>query len=225
MRPLARVLPPWRSVLAVVAHPDDESFGLGAVLSSFVDAGANVCVVCFTRGEASTLHGVEGDLAQVREGELRSAAKELGLAQVRLLSYPDGDLMSVDQAWLRAEISADVSDFAVDGLVVFDPSGVTSHPDHQAATLAATQAGQELGLGVLGWTLPANVAAVLAEEFAVPFIGHQQQDVDLIIDVDRGPQLKAVQCHPSQAVPGSALWRRLALLGDHEHLRWLALSS
>ena len=225
MRSGTQTLPPWKSVLAVVAHPDDESFGLGAVLSSFVEAGAVVSVLCFTRGEASSLHGVQGDLAQVREGELHAAAKELGLAQVRLLSYPDGDLVSVDQAWLRAEISADVRDFAVDGLVVFDPSGVTSHPDHQAATHAAMRAGKEFGLGVLGWTLPSSVAEVLAQEFGAPFVGHQPKEVDLIIGVDRGPQLKAVQCHPSQAVPGSALWRRLALLGDHEHLRWLVLPS
>jgi len=42
--------PPWCSVLAVVAHPDDESFGLGAVLASFAETGARVSVLCFTRG-------------------------------------------------------------------------------------------------------------------------------------------------------------------------------
>ncbi|MDP2288330.1 MAG: PIG-L deacetylase family protein [Actinomycetota bacterium] len=222
MDPNSRSLPPWKSVLAVVAHPDDESFGLGAVLSSFVNAGGSTSVLCFTHGEASTLHGVEGELAQVREAELRSAGIELGLTNVRLLSYADGDLASANQARLRADILTAVRDFAVDGLLVFDPSGVTSHPDHQAATQAALQAAQEQGLGVLAWTLPADVAATLAEEFKVPFKGHQVQEVDVVIDVDRGTQLKAVQCHPSQAVPGSALWRRLALLGDREHLRWLA---
>jgi LmbE family N-acetylglucosaminyl deacetylase len=40
--------------LAVIAHPDDESFGLGAVLAAF-GAGTQVRVLCFTRGEASTL--------------------------------------------------------------------------------------------------------------------------------------------------------------------------
>lgn len=217
----SRMLPPWKSVLAVVAHPDDESFGLGAVLSSFVDAGAVASVLCFTHGEASTLHGVPGQLAQAREGELRSAGSVLGLANVRLLSYPDGDLATVDQARLRADVSSAVRDFAVDGLLVFDPSGVTSHPDHQAATQAAVTAGQQEGVAVLAWTLPADVAAALAEEFQAPFVGHQLQQVDVIINVDRGPQLSAVQCHPSQAVPGSALWRRLELLGEKEHLRWL----
>ena len=39
--------------------------------------------------------------------------------------------------------------------------------------------------------------------------------------LDRTRQFAAVACHPSQAVPGSLLWRRLELLGDIEYLRWL----
>ena len=46
-------LPRWRRVLAVVAHPDDESFALGALLDRFVTAGAEVSVLCLTHGEAS----------------------------------------------------------------------------------------------------------------------------------------------------------------------------
>ena len=72
-RPAAR-LPRWDRVLAVVAHPDDESFGLGAVLAAMVGEGAEVGVLCLTHGEASTLHGVDGDLRAVREGELAEAA-------------------------------------------------------------------------------------------------------------------------------------------------------
>ena len=41
----------------------------------------------------------------------------------------------------------------------------------------------------------------------------------------RERQLQAVACHPSQALPGSVLWRRLELLGDHEHLRYLRKDS
>ena len=61
-------LPAWSDVLAVVAHPDDESFGLGALLAAFVAAGVRVSVLCLTHGEASTLHGVEGDLSQALPG-------------------------------------------------------------------------------------------------------------------------------------------------------------
>jgi LmbE family N-acetylglucosaminyl deacetylase len=169
-------LPPWRSVLAVVAHPDDESFALGAVLASFADGGAAVAVLCYTHGESSTLHGVQGDLA----GKV-----------------------------------------CADGQMVFDSSGVTGHPDHARATVAALVAAEALGLPVLGWTVPASVATALNQEYGVGFTSHDPGDIDLVVTLDRTSQLAAVACHPSQAVPGSLLWRRLELQGDTENLRWL----
>ncbi len=71
-------LPPWQEVVAIVAHPDDESFGLGALLWAFVAGGARVSLFCCTRGEASTLHGVAGDLGVFPARELREAATLLG---------------------------------------------------------------------------------------------------------------------------------------------------
>lgn len=215
------MLPDWRRVLAVVAHPDDESFGLGGVLAAFAAGGSDVRVLCFTHGEASTLHGVAGDLAEVRAAELRAAAAELGLTAVHLLAYPDGALADVEAERLSAEVEGVARRFGADGLVAFDPGGVTGHPDHRAATAAAVSAAAGLGVGILGWTLPLGVAEALAEEFRVPFSGHPPAQIDVVIQVDRSAQRQAVACHPSQAVPGSALWRRLDLLGEAEHLRWL----
>lgn len=54
-----------------------------------------------------------------------------------------------------------------------------------------------------------------------PFDDHAESEIDLVVTVDRTLQLKAVGCHPSQAVPGSVMGRRIELLGDNEHLRWL----
>lgn len=158
-------LPHWRSVLAVVAHPDDESFGLGAVLSAFIDAGARVGVLCLTHGEASTLHGVEGDLTRVRAAELRAAADALGIAEVDLLDFPDGGLAGLSLEDLAVPAEEAAARRQAEGLVAFDASGVTGHPDHTAATAAAIAAGQRLGLPVLGWTIPFTVAQQLKEEF------------------------------------------------------------
>jgi N-acetylglucosamine malate deacetylase 2 len=73
-RPLAarpgRELPAWRRVLAVVAHPDDETFGLGAVIDSLTSAGSAVHVLCFTRGEASTINERTADLRSASCGRL-----------------------------------------------------------------------------------------------------------------------------------------------------------
>src|ERR1017187_8686688 len=85
-------LPRVKSVLAVCAHPDDESFGLGGALSAFSDSGSATSMVCFTRGEASTLGQDASSLGRVRSAELRNAAVELGVGYVELFDYPDGDL-------------------------------------------------------------------------------------------------------------------------------------
>jgi LmbE family N-acetylglucosaminyl deacetylase len=215
-----RRLPLWRSVLAVVAHPDDESFGLGAVLSMF-SASARVAVLCFTHGEASTVHGVAGDLRAIREAELSAAARALALDTVTLLDYPDGQLAATASDTLISVVRAAAEATRADGLVVFDPAGVTGHPDHRAATAAAVAAAAELGLPVLAWTLPHAVAQTLNAELGTAFVGHPASAIDLQVPVNRERQHAAVACHPSQAVPTSALWRRLHLLGDTEHLRWV----
>lgn len=212
-----RALPTWSSVLAVVAHPDDESFGLGAVLDAFTRAGATVSVLCLTHGEASSVHGVAGDLATLRESELREAARTLGVETAILRERSDGGLEAQ-----VGELVADVLEVAAearpDGLLVFDTSGVTGHPDHAAATAAALRAAVKLDLPVLGWTVPEDVAATLNDEFETAFVG---AEADLVVAVDRERQRLASLAHASQAVPTSVLWRRLELLGDVEHLRWL----
>lgn len=213
-------LPSWRSVLAVVAHPDDESFALGAVLASFAAAGARVSVLCLTRGEASTLHGVAGDLAELRARELADAAEVLGLDAVTLLDHPDGALQDVPADRLADDVLRAVRAADADGLVGFDLTGVTGHTDHAAATAAAVRAADRLDLPVLGWTVPRTVAERLQVEYGAPFVGHDDPDIDVVLTVERTLQRRAVACHPSQAVPGSVLWRRLELLGEHEYLRW-----
>lgn len=214
-------LPDWDTVLAVVAHPDDESFGLGAILSSLAGAGARVHVLCLTRGEASTLHGVEGELSVIRERELRAAADALGARGITLLALPDGGLTALGADGLDDEVEREIEAVRPDGLVAFDSTGISGHPDHVAATAAAVRAGERHDLGVLAWVLPDDLCATLAGEGYAGFLGRPADEIDLALTVDRAAQLAAVECHPSQAVPGSVLWRRLELQGDTEHLRWL----
>ena len=214
-------LPGWGHVLVVVAHPDDESFGLGATISAFTSAGAAVDVLCLTRGEASTLQGVEGDLSTIREHELRAAADALGARHVDLRNLPDGRLTGLDHEVLDAEIERAVTATRPDGILTFDTTGISGHPDHVAATDAAVRVATRRGLPVLAWTLPEEICAKLNDDGHPGFLCRPMSDIDLILTVDRTAQRTAVGCHPSQAVPGSVLWRRLELQGDTEHLRWL----
>ena len=217
----AGVLPVWASVLAVVAHPDDESFGLGAILDAFTSAGARVEVLCLTHGEASTLHGAPGDLASLRGAELAAAAEVLGVTHTMLHDYPDGALSELSNARLAAEVVAMADSSHPDGLLVFDAAGVTAHPDHVAATAAGLLAAEMLNLPVLGWTLPEVVAAQLNRDYGASDAGQGGEDIDLRVTLDRARQRLAGRVHKGRALPGSLLRRRLELLAEMESLRWL----
>ncbi|MGX1908396.1 PIG-L deacetylase family protein [Streptomyces phaeochromogenes] len=122
-----------RRVPAVVAHPDDESFGLGGLLGLLSDGGVPTTVLCFTHGEASTLHGSPGDLHTVREGELACAARELGVQRVELAGHPDGGLGDIPSYRLTAQVTRLIGEERLSHLLVFDTGGVTGHRDHQRA--------------------------------------------------------------------------------------------
>lgn len=126
-----------RRVLAVVAHPDDESFGLGGLLALLSAHGVPTAVLCFTHGEASTLHAGPGDLRMLRADELACAARELGVERVELAAYPDGELASVPLSRLAARVGRLVTERRPSHLLVFDTTGVTGHRDHRRATEAA----------------------------------------------------------------------------------------
>ncbi len=164
-----RVLPDVQRVLAVVAHPDDETFGLGAVLSAFVDAGTGVAVVSFTRGEASTLGESEADLARLREQEFRAAAAVLRIEVAAICHHPDGGLADVELEKLGS-ILDDHAD-GVELVLVFDEDGITGHPDHRRATEAAVAWARVRGVRVLAWTVPEAVADRLNHEFGAGFVG------------------------------------------------------
>jgi LmbE family N-acetylglucosaminyl deacetylase len=216
-----RQLPAWASVLAVVAHPDDESFGLGAVIDRLAAGGTVVHVLCYTHGEASTLNETGTDLHRVRESELRRASAELGAASVTLLDYPDGRLAGISPGELAAHAAASAAAARAGGLLVFDDTGITGHPDHRAATAAAVLAGQQAGLPVLAWALPQAVAGQLKAETGSDFAGQPPEMIDLCVRVSRSKQRRAALLHASQVSPGAVLWRRLQLQGEYEHLRWL----
>ena len=215
------VPPAWTSVLAVIAHPDDASFGLGAILDAFVFGGARVDVLCLTHGQAWTLQGAPGDLAALRGAELATAADVLGPTRAEMLDCPDGALGEVGRASLVAEVVAAADSCFPDGLLVFDTAAETGHLDHVTATSAGLLAAETLDLPVLGWALSEEVATKLNKECGAGFTWHQGEEIDLRVTVDRARQRLASHALQGQALPGSARWRRLELLADTESLRWL----
>jgi LmbE family N-acetylglucosaminyl deacetylase len=143
-------------LLAVLAHPDDETFGTGGTLALYAQQGVKVHLVCATRGEAGEadpqhLQGY-ASIAELREAELRCAAGILGISGLFFLGYRDSGMAgSPDnqhpQALVAQPIEA-VADQIVQHIrklkpqvvITFDPIGGYRHPDHIAihqATLMA----------------------------------------------------------------------------------------
>jgi len=128
-RPLAD-----RTVLAIFAHPDDESLACGGTLARLSDAGARVVLLCASRGEAGSISEPalvpDGDLGRVRTSELREAAAILGIAEVIVLDHPDGDLRWDHVPELHDEIVALVKQYEPDAVITFAEDGLYWHLDH-----------------------------------------------------------------------------------------------
>ncbi|HEV3480014.1 MAG TPA: PIG-L deacetylase family protein [Gaiellaceae bacterium] len=122
-------------VLAVFAHPDDESVLAGGVLAAAAAAGADVTVVCATSGESGSLASGIGakqeELAEIREAELRAACAELGVRTVECLGLPDGSLEDAAEQ-LASEVAGLLERVHPDAVVTFGPEGLYWHQDHVA---------------------------------------------------------------------------------------------
>lgn len=133
-------------VVAIFAHPDDEAFTSGGVLSAFADRGAAVTLICATRGEqgeiASPSLATPETLGQVREQELRDAAAILGISDVRFLDYRDSGMFGTDSnhnpaAFIQhsteevaGQLIALLTDIRPDLVITFTEDGGYLHPDH-----------------------------------------------------------------------------------------------
>jgi len=139
---------PFR-LLAVLAHPDDESLGLGSTLAAYAARGVETFLVTATRGEQGRFHGVSNGmpphpgpegLAKVRERELRAAAATLGVREVNFLDYQDRLVDRADPREAIARLVAHVRRIRPQVVVTFPPDGAYGHPDHIAVSQMATAA-------------------------------------------------------------------------------------
>ena len=149
-----------KTILAVLAHPDDETFGLGGTLALYAQRGYTTYYVCATRGEvgAADEEFMKGfkDTAEMRTDELMRAARILGLKEVFFLGYRDSGMPgSVDNKHPNAQVAHSIDEVAgrvvkyirelkPDVVLTFDPIGGYKHPDHihiqRATTLAFEKA-------------------------------------------------------------------------------------
>lgn len=150
-----------RSLLAIFAHPDDESYSAAGTLASYASQGVDVHLICATRGEAGMISSpslaYRDNLGAVREEELREACRVMGIHQPQMLGYRDSgmagtkdnqDPQSLNMAPPEEVIGKLVyliRQLRPDVMLTFDHQGVYGHPDHVAMSKYTEEAFQASG--------------------------------------------------------------------------------
>jgi N-acetyl-1-D-myo-inositol-2-amino-2-deoxy-alpha-D-glucopyranoside deacetylase len=151
-----------KTLLVVLAHPDDEAFGTGGTLARYAANGVNVHLICATKGESGKITDPTIDptidKGLLREAELRASCKALGIHEPIFLGYLDSGrfertqhnnaqaLMNVDDLEIEQKILGHMEVLRPDVMLTFDPHGIYGHIDHikihRAATAAFWSAGK-----------------------------------------------------------------------------------
>jgi LmbE family N-acetylglucosaminyl deacetylase len=149
------------TLMAVHAHPDDESSSTGGVLARYSGEGITTVLVTCTNGEngdgpGHVKPGEEGhdpdQVAKTRLAELEEACRHLGVTHVELLGYhdsgmPDWEFKQHDHVFCNVSIEesvgrlvALVERYRPDVMVTYDDMGGYNHPDHLQAHRIAVEA-------------------------------------------------------------------------------------
>jgi LmbE family N-acetylglucosaminyl deacetylase len=147
-------------LLAVLAHPDDETLGIGGTLAHCAAEGIETFLLTATRGERGRFFDngnrpSDAEVGRVREAELRAAAAELGVTEVTLLDYLDKELDQAEVGAAVARIAAEIACVRPQVVITFPNDGAYGHPDHiaisQLTGAAITTAAPQHRVSKLYW--------------------------------------------------------------------------
>ncbi len=131
-------------LMCVVAHPDDECYGFGGALALAAEAGHEVSIVCFTKGQAATNRGEaksNEELGAMRAKEFAASCKVLGVSRFELLDYQDGKLEFANFSEAAELLVRRMREWKPQVVLTFGGDGsLNTHTDHTLASAFATAA-------------------------------------------------------------------------------------
>ncbi len=202
-------------ILCVVAHPDDETFFAGGTIAKLTGSGHVVKLITATRGEAGSVGNpplcTQEKLGQVREQELRCAAKILRISQIFFLDYIDAMLDKISIHELSKKIGKIIADEQPDIVITFNKEGGSRHPDHMQINKATTHAFGEYAakskkhIRLYYSDIPKSLLAKL-EQLGTLYTsfgkieGTHEDEITTVVDITETTEikLKAFQCHKTQ---------------------------
>lgn len=186
-----------KRMLAILAHPDDESFAVGGTLAKYAHQEVQVVLLCATRGQAGIAGVKPEEAGDIRERELRQAAGHLGI-EVYFLGYPDGELAQTKPEELLENLACWIDLVQPQVILTFGPDGVSGHPDHITISNAVTQA-YDLSYkkGMLLYIRPSE-ATVLGCGVSSSKMDDGKPLVEVDISDYKLEKVRAIQSHVSQ---------------------------
>jgi len=192
-----------RRLLAVFAHPDDESYRPGGTLALLARRGIGVHLLTATRGEAGScgdpLLCHPDELPSVREQELRCACAALGIEPPHILDYQDGHLNEVDPKQLIAHILEVMQQVRPQVMLSFGPDGLSGHSDHVTIGCCAAETFRQAEdvAALYAIAVPGSVAERLDMKRVRPV---PDEAIALTVDVSSvwEAKLAAIRCHATQ---------------------------
>lgn len=192
-----------KTILVVLAHPDDESFPIGGSLAKYARLGHRLILVSATKGEAGIPGKSKRETAIIREKELLAAARLLGIERVIFLGYHDGEVARVPAHEITQKLVDILHSYQPEIVISFGPDGISGHDDHIATSHWVTRAVDRAGL-------PTRLFYIMPSEATFQGCGEPPtatQHPGAIAAVDIGKHLvtkvKAMQAHKSQNPPFS----------------------
>ena len=135
-------------ILYIFPHPDDESFGPARAMAAQRRQGHEVYLLTLTRGEATSVRHKLGwtleEMGTARHREMQEVKATLELADMRVLSFPDGKLKELDPWSVEKAIRAEILRVEPHVVVTFPVHGISGFHDHLVTHAAVTRVYLEL---------------------------------------------------------------------------------
>jgi LmbE family N-acetylglucosaminyl deacetylase len=197
------------SIMGIWAHPDDETFMVGGLLSMAAANGQRVVCITATKGEG----GVQDEnrwpaasLGETRANELAAALKILGIAEHHWLGYADGSCSTVEETEAVAKLAEHIERYKPDSIITFAPDGLTGHEDHVAVARWATLAAAQSSVKPTVW------CAVHTQEIYDSAFSSIQEKFNVYFNIDVPKFVPEANCDFVVQLPDEVLNKKLSAL-------------
>ncbi|MBI3361526.1 MAG: DUF559 domain-containing protein [Chloroflexi bacterium] len=226
------------SVLCVVAHPDDETILTGGVLAMLAARGAEVHVVCATRGEGGELGEPpvgRAQLGQVREAEMVCAVGKLKGKSLTFFDYVDPTVgpgeelyaFHADLTMFAGQIAASIKQVRPDAVLTHGANGEYGHPAHVLVHTAVKIAVMSLTPALSLWERGDSLSPALSEgergDAVNVALSRRERESDSPLPPGEGLGVRAKPPLPPELLARCRELRREAT--DAEKLLWQLLRN